>query len=162
MLLKSLATVSVGLVVVSTPVQAELSTQKVLSTPIALTIAQTAYETCTQQGYKVSVTVVGLEGQVLAALRGDGASPHTLENSQRKAYTARTFRITSGEFAQRVKDNPTSGQANLAGVIAIQGGLPIKLGDVVLGAVGVSGAPGGEKDEACSKAGIDKVADQLK
>jgi uncharacterized protein GlcG (DUF336 family) len=162
MLLKSLATVSVALVVVSTPVQAELSTQRVLSTPIALTIAQTAYETCTQQGYKVSVTVVGLEGQVLAALRGDGASPHTLENSQRKAYTARTFRITSGEFAQRVKDNPTSGQANLAGVIAIQGGLPIKLGDVVLGAVGVSGAPGGEKDEACSKAGIEKVADQLK
>jgi uncharacterized protein GlcG (DUF336 family) len=162
MLPKSLATVSVSLAVLSTPVQAELSTQKVLSTPIALTIAQTAYETCTQQGHKVSVTVVGLEGQVLAALRGDGASPHTLENSQRKAYTARTFRITSGEFAQRVKDNPTSGQVNLAGVIAIQGGLPIKLGDVVIGAVGVSGAPGGEKDEACAKAAIDKVADQLK
>jgi uncharacterized protein GlcG (DUF336 family) len=99
---------------------------------------------------------------VLAALRGDGASPHTLENSQRKAYTARTFRITSGEFAQRVTDNPTSGQANLSGVIAIQGGLPIKLGEAVIGAVGVSGAPGGEKDEACAKAGLDRIADQLK
>ncbi|HMK89548.1 MAG TPA: heme-binding protein [Methylocystis sp.] len=141
---------------------AELPTQKTLSTPIALSIAQTAYETCTQQGYHVSVTVVGLEGQVLVGLRGDGASPHTFENSQRKAYTARTFRIPSGEFAQRVKDNPTSGQVNLTGVIAIQGGLPIKVGDQVLGAVGVSGAPGGDKDEVCAKAGIDKASDQLK
>ena len=152
----------VGLSLLATPARAELSTQKVLSTPIALAIAQTAYETCTSQGYKVSVTVVGLEGQVLAALRGDGASPHTLENSQRKAYTARTFRATSGEFAQRVKDNPTSGQVNLSGVIAIQGALPIKVGDQVLGAVGVSGAPGGDKDEVCAKAGIDKAAEQLK
>jgi len=144
------------------PARAELLTQKVLSTPTALAIAQTAYETCAQQGHRVSVTVVGLEGQSLIGIRGDGASPHTLENSQRKAYTARTFRIPSGEFAQRVKDNPTSGQAQLSGVIAIQGALPIKLGDVVIGAVGVSGAPGGDKDEACAKAGIDKVADQLK
>ena len=73
MLLKSLATVSAALAFLSTPARAELATQKVLSTPIALTIAQTAYETCTQQGYKVSVTVVGLEGQVLAALRGTEA-----------------------------------------------------------------------------------------
>ena len=85
-----------------------------------------------------------------------------MENSQRKAYTARTFRIPSGEFAQRVKDNPTTGAVHLTGVIAAQGALPIKVGDEVIGAVGVSGAPGGEKDEACSKAGIDKVADQLK
>jgi uncharacterized protein GlcG (DUF336 family) len=165
MLAKSFAALGVALVVLSlppAPARAELTTQRVLSTPIALAVAQTAYETCSGQGYKVSVTVVGLEGQVLVALRGDGASPHTLENSQRKAYTARTFRITSGEFAQRVKDNPTSGQANLSGVIAIQGGLPIKLGDVVIGAVGVSGAPGGEKDEVCAKAGLDKIADQLK
>ncbi len=140
----------------------ELLTQRVLSTPVALAIAQTAYEACAQSSYHVSVTVVGLEGQSLIAIRGDGASPHTLENSQRKAYTARTFRIPSGEFAQRVKDNPTSGQAQLSGVIAIQGALPIKLGDVVIGAIGVSGAPGGDKDEACAKAGIDKVAEQLK
>jgi len=145
-----------------TSAQAELLTQKALSTPIALAIAQTAYDACTQQGHHVSVTVVGLEGQALIAIHGDGASPHTLENSQRKAYTARTFRIPSGEFAQRVKDNPTSGQAHLSGVIAIQGALPIKVGDAVIGAVGVSGAPGGEKDEACAKAGVDKVADQLK
>ena len=95
-------------------------------------------------------------------LWGAGAPPHTMENSQRKAYTARTFRIPSGEFAQRVKDNPTLGAVHLTGIIAAQGALPIKAGDEVIGAVGVSGAPGGEKGEACAKAGIDKVADQLK
>ncbi len=141
---------------------AELLTLKALSAPIALSIAQTAYDACLQQGYHVSVSVVGIEGQSLVALRGDGTSPHTIENSQRKAYTSRTFRVPSGEFAQRVKDNPTSGAVHLAGVVAAQGALPIKVGDTVIGAVGVSGAPGGDKDEACAKAAIDKVADQLK
>ena len=150
------------LCVIATPASAELLTQKLLSTPLALTIAQTAYETCTQQGHHVSVTVVGLEGETLVAVRGDGSAPHTFENSQRKAYTARTFRAPSGEFAQRVKDNPTTGAVHLSGVIAAQGALPIKVGYAVIGAVGVSGAPGGDKDEACAKAGIDKVADQLK
>ncbi|WP_442755754.1 GlcG/HbpS family heme-binding protein [Methylocystis sp. JAN1] len=144
-----------------TPAQAELLTLKALSTSTALSIAQTAYDACVQQGYHVSVTVVGLEGQPLISLRGDGASPHTIENSLRKAYTSRTFRVASGEFAQRVKDNPTSGQLHLTNVVAAQGALPIKAGDTVIGAVGVSGAPGGDKDEACAKAGVDKVADQL-
>jgi uncharacterized protein GlcG (DUF336 family) len=148
--------------VFAAPAQADLLTIKTLSAPLAVAIAQTAYEACTQQGHRVSVSVVGLEGETLVAIRGDGASPHTFENSQRKAYTARTFRVPSGEFAQRVKDNPASGQAHLTGVIALQGALPIKFGDTVIGAVGVSGAPGGEKDEACAKAGIDKVTDQLK
>jgi len=148
--------------VIATPASAELLTQKLLSAPLALAIAQTAYETCAQQGHHVSVTVVGMEGETLVAVRGDGSAPHTFENSQRKAYTARTFRAPSGEFAQRVKDNPTTGAVHLSGVIAAQGALPIKVGDAVIGAVGVSGAPGGDKDEACAKAGIDKVADQLK
>jgi uncharacterized protein GlcG (DUF336 family) len=147
---------------VAYPVHAELLSEKSLSTSIALTIAQTAYETCAQQGYHVSVHVVGREGQPLVAIRGDGSSPHTLENSLRKAYTARTFRSPSGEFAQRVKDNPTIGAVFLAHVVAAQGALPIKAGDEVIGAVGVSGAPGGDKDEACSRAGIDKVAAELK
>ncbi|TDX67148.1 uncharacterized protein GlcG (DUF336 family) [Methylosinus sp. sav-2] len=144
------------------PANAELLTQKILPTPTALVIAQTAYDVCYQQGYRISVTVVGEQGQILIAIRGDGSSPHTFENSHRKAYTSRTFRTPSGEFAQRVKDNPTLSAVHLANVIAAQGALPIKAGDVVIGAVGVSGAPGGDKDEACAKAGIDKVADQLK
>ena len=144
------------------PAAGQLLTQKSLSAGMAMAIAQTALETCTRQGYQVSVHVLGRNGEVLVAVRGDNAPPHTMENSQRKAYTSRTFRISSGEFVQRVKDNPTLGAVHLTGIIAAQGALPIKAGDEVIGAVGVSGAPGGEKDEVCAKAGIDKVADQLK
>ena len=106
--------------------------------------------------------VVGRNGEVLVALRGDDASPHTMENSMRKAYTSRTFRTPSGEFATRVKAEPTLGQVHLANIVASQGALPIKVGEDIIGAVGVSGAPGGDKDEACARTGIDKVADQLK
>ena len=146
----------------ASPVSAQLLNEKSLSAAMAMTIAQTALEACTKQGYHVSVHVLGRNGETLVAVRGDGAPPHTMENSQRKAYTSRTFRIPSGEFVQRVKDNPTMGAVHLSGIIAAQGALPIKVGDEVIGAIGVSGAPGGEKDEACSKAGLDKVADQLK
>jgi uncharacterized protein GlcG (DUF336 family) len=149
-------------VALAAPASAQLIDHKDLSLAMALTIATTAADTCKAQGNRVSVTVVGREGQILVVLRGDGASPHTVENSRRKAYTARTFRVPSGEIAKRVKDNPTLGLVHLSGVIALQGALPIKVGDDVIGAVGVSGAPGGEKDEVCAKAGIDKVADQLK
>jgi uncharacterized protein GlcG (DUF336 family) len=144
------------------PTSAQLLSQKSLSAAMALTMAQTALETCTKEGYHVSVHVLGRNGEVIVAVHGDGAPPHTMENSQRKAYTSRTFSIPSGEFVQRVKDNPTIGAVHLSGIIAAQGALPIKVGNEVIGAIGVSGAPGGEKDEACSKAGLDKVADQLK
>jgi uncharacterized protein GlcG (DUF336 family) len=85
-----------------------------------------------------------------------------VENSFRKAYSSRTYRVPSGELVKRIKDNPTSPFVYLTNVVAAQGALPIKVGDDVIGAVGVSGAPGGEKDEVCAKAGIDKVADTLK
>ncbi len=146
----------------ATPARAQLLAHKDLSLTAALTIATTAAETCKAQGNRVSVVVVGRDGQVIVLLRGDDASPHTVENARRKAYTARTFRIPSGEFANRVKANPTIGLVHLSGVIAAQGALPIKVGDEVIGAVGVSGSPGGDKDEACAKAGLDKAADQLK
>ncbi|MGH7048802.1 MAG: GlcG/HbpS family heme-binding protein [Stellaceae bacterium] len=146
----------------ATPAGAQLLDHKDLSLATALTIATTAADTCKAEGNLVSVTVVGRDGQVIVLLRGDNASPHTVENSRRKAYTARTFRIPSGEFAKRVTANPTTGLVHLTGVIAAQGGLPIKVGNEVIGAVGVSGSPGGDKDEACAKAGLDKVADQLK
>ena len=144
------------------PAHAQLLEHKDLSLATALAIATTAADTCKAQGNRVSVTVVGRDGQVIVLLRGDDASPHTVENSRRKAYTARTFRIPTGEFVERVKKNPTTGLVHLSGVVAAQGALPIKLGGEVIGAVGVSGSPGGDKDEVCAKAGLDKVADQLK
>ena len=145
-----------------TSANAQLVTHKDLSLAMAITMAQTAIATCKANGYNVSANVVGRGGEVIVAMRGDNASPHTVENSRRKAYTARTFRRSSGEIAKLVKDNPTAGLVHLHGVIALQGALPIKVGDDVIGAVGVSGSPGGDKDEACAKAGIDKVSAELK
>ena len=129
---------------------------------MAITIAQTAITTCKTNGYNVSVTVVGRNGEIIAQVRGDNTGPHTIENSMRKAYTSRTFRIPSGDLVDRLKKDPTLGLIHLNNVIANRGALPIKVGDDTIGAVGASGAPGGDKDEDCVKAGIDKVAAQLK
>src|SRR5262249_25395020 len=89
------------------PAQAELLTHKDLSADIAVTMATTAMATCKTNGYRVSATVVGRTGEVIAQIRGDGTGPHTMENSFRKAYTSRTFRIPSGEMVERLKQNPT-------------------------------------------------------
>jgi uncharacterized protein GlcG (DUF336 family) len=100
---------------------------------------------------------------VLVTLRDHAAAHHTVELAQRKAYTSRIFRQTSKEFSQRLRDNPISaGLGTTSGVLASIGGIPIKVGEETIGGVGVSGAPGGERDEACALAGIAKVADQLK
>ena len=155
----ALAGVAVAL---GAPAHAQLITHKDLSAAMALSIAQTALTTCVGNGYHVSVTVLGRDAEVLVQVRGDGASPHTMENSFRKAYTSRTFRVPSGEIAKRAKDDPSLFMIHLNNVIAAEGALPIKVGDDVVGAVGVSGSPGGEKDAVCAKAGIDKVADELK
>ena len=144
------------------PASAQLITHQDLSAAMALTIAETALNTCVANGYHVSVAVLGRNAEVIVQVRGDGASPHTVENSMRKAYTARTFRQPSGEIAKRYKDDPQLFMVHLNNVIPAEGGLPIKVGDDVVGAVEVSGSPGGEKDAVCAKAGIDKVAADLK
>jgi uncharacterized protein GlcG (DUF336 family) len=141
---------------------AQLIAHKDISLAMAVTMARTAIETCKGNGYNVSVNVLGRDGEVILALRNELAGPATFENSMKKAYTARTFRRPSGEFAAGVKGNPTAGALMLNNIVAAQGALPIKVGDDTIGAIGVSGAPGGEKDEACAKAGIDKVSADLK
>lgn len=147
---------------VATTANAQLLTHKDISLAMAITIAQTAIDTCKANGYAVSVHVLGREGQVVLAVRNDGAGLATFENSMKKAYTSRTFARSSGEFAEGVKGNPNAGALFLTNIVPAQGALPIKIGSETIGAVGVSGAPGGEKDEACAKAGIDKVAADLK
>jgi uncharacterized protein GlcG (DUF336 family) len=141
---------------------AELLTHKDLSLAIATQIAVTAVEACKANGYAVSVHVLGREGQTIVAMRNEGAGLATFENSMKKAYTSRTFSRSSGEFAEGVKGNPNAGALWLTNIVPTQGALPIKVGNETIGAVGVSGAPGGEKDEACAKVGIEKVAAELK
>ena len=141
---------------------AQLLTHKDLSVATATEIATTAIATCKQQGYSVTAHVLGREGQVVVAIRNPAAGFATFENSMKKAYTARATRAPSGKFAEQVKGNPNAAQFFLANYVAAQGALPIMVGNDVIGAIGISGAPGGDKDEACAKAGIDKVAAQLR
>jgi len=138
-----------------------LVTQKNISLAMAQTIAQAALAQCEGMGFKVSVAVVDRGGLTIVMLRGDGAGLHTPEGAERKAYTARTFSQPSADFVKRLSDRPdTVGSRQYTRVLALGGGLPVKAGNEVVGAVGVSGSPG--KDDVCSQAGIDKVAEQLR
>jgi uncharacterized protein GlcG (DUF336 family) len=137
-------------------------TERNVSLAMAKTIAEGAIEECTKGGHRVTVAVLDRAGQVKVTLRGDGAPSRNLEGAQRKAYTALTFRAPSAEVITRVEKNPElAAFREYTGVLLLGGGLPIKVGDDIIGAVGVSGAPSG-RDEPCAKAGIDRVADQLR
>jgi len=138
-------------------------TQKNISAQAGFKIAQAAIEACKKNGYEISVVVVDRDGLIRLAVRADNASPHNFDLARRKAYTARTFRRTSASWAKRMNDEPgLSGQKSLADVIPLGGGVPINVGDDTIGAVGVSGSPGQDKDEACAAAGVAAIAADLK
>jgi uncharacterized protein GlcG (DUF336 family) len=151
-----------GAVVLSSNAGAQgLVRQENIPLGMAKTIAEAAMDKCKDLGFKVSVVVVDRAGLPLVMLRGDGAGLHTPEGADRKACTARTFGTSSTDFVKRMLNDPASaGSKEYSRVLAISGGLPIKAGDDIVGAVGVSGSPG--RDDECSQAGIDKVAADLK
>src|SRR5579863_174534 len=99
------ATLAAGAILTfaATPAPAQLLEHKDLTAAMAMTIAQTAIETCKANGYAVSATVVGRNGEIIVQVRGDNTPPHTMENSFRKAYTARTLRAPSGALVERLK-----------------------------------------------------------
>ncbi len=137
-----------------------LLTQKALSADVAQTIAQGALEKCRADGYRVSVTILDANGMLKAFVRDDGTGPHTGDFSRKKAYSAVTFKRTSAETGKAwATQNPPP---NIDGTTGTAGGVPIRAGNEVIGSIGVSGAPGGDKDEACANAGIARVADKLK
>jgi uncharacterized protein GlcG (DUF336 family) len=141
---------------------AQVLMQRDVSLRMALTIAETAIAECEKSGNNVSVAVVDRAGRLRVFLQGDKAAPHNIELAQRKAYTARTFGRTSAEWAARTgPDSELAAQRQLEHVIALRGGVPIKVGGETIGAVGVSGSTSGG-DEACAMAGVAKVADELK
>jgi uncharacterized protein GlcG (DUF336 family) len=140
----------------------QVQAEKNISMAMSLAIIQGVLEQCTKDGYKVSVTIVDKAGVVAAQLRGDGTAPHTMEFSRLKAYTARTRNQTSLQTMKMLEDPANSFIRQIPGVVGVGGGVPIRAGTEVIGAVGVSGAPGGEKDEVCANAGIAKVEAALK
>jgi uncharacterized protein GlcG (DUF336 family) len=132
-----------------------------VSMQLARAIADAAME-CNPNGAGLSVAVVDRSGGVRVLIRGDGSPPHGIELARRKAYTSRTFRRPSLEWAKR-SETALIGQRSLAEVIPLGGGMPINVGNETIGAIGVSGTSGGQEgDENCAKAAIAKVADQLK
>jgi uncharacterized protein GlcG (DUF336 family) len=159
----SLALLVSGSLFAVLPVQAQPLTDHNISMAMAMAMMQGTLEQCTKDGYKVSVVVVDKAGNVMASIKGDGTNPHTMEFAKMKAYTARTRGQSSLDFVQTTSTPEGAMLKQIPGLVAIGGGVPVKLANgETIGAVGASGAPGGEKDDACVKAGIAKVADQLK
>jgi uncharacterized protein GlcG (DUF336 family) len=140
---------------------AQVLTQRNISLPLAKAIADSALANCERGGFQVSVTVVDRANQIRVLLRDDDAKPHTMDASQRKAYTALTFRRPSSEM-EKMAGGQDAALAAIPGTFMRSGGLPIRAGGEVIGAVGVAGAPGGTADEVCAKSALDSVADQLK
>jgi uncharacterized protein GlcG (DUF336 family) len=140
---------------------AQLPTTKILTFDVALTIAQEAMAKCRADGYRVTVLVVDGLNAPKAMLRDDGATPATAEVAKMKATATMLYNRPSGP-TQPLPSGTAAPPATIPGTINAQGGVLIKVGDVTIGAVAVSGAPGGDKDAACANAALAKVADRLK
>jgi uncharacterized protein GlcG (DUF336 family) len=154
------ATFVLPLVLAAGTVRAQaVISERSLSTDAAIEAATAALKQCRQDGYQVAVTVLDQAGRTKAVVSDDHGRLHTVEHSLRKAYTALTYRRPSGEYGERVASTPTAaGTLHLDKITTAAGGLPIRAGNDVVGAIGVSGSPGGDKDEVCAKAGIDRIA----
>jgi uncharacterized protein GlcG (DUF336 family) len=135
--------------------------QKTLSLGLAKTIAEAALAECKTKGFSTSVVVVDRAGQVLVMLRDEAASAQTAEMARRKAFTARMFRTSTLEFQKRTQDPTYAAQRDVADILALGGGVPIQIGNEVIGGVGSSGSSQ-PQDDACARAGIEKVAAMLK
>jgi uncharacterized protein GlcG (DUF336 family) len=143
-----------------------LVSERTISASAAQEAARVALEQCRKEGHRVTVTVLDHAARTKVVLRDDGASPHSLQHSLNKAYTALTYREPSGDYGKRAASNfpASAGALNLEKIATAAGGLPIRAGNDVVGAIGVSGsrgsanAPGGATDTKCAQAGIERIA----
>jgi uncharacterized protein GlcG (DUF336 family) len=162
----SVAVLGVGLgaaLFATSATMAQPLVQKSISLQQAIAVTKAAIAECSKDGSVISITVVDRDGEVRFAVRANGANPHNFELSRRKAYTARTFRSPSSEFiAKSAPDKELFGQRMLRDVIPLGGGVPIMIGPDAIGAVGISGAKGGQvQEEQCARAGIAAIQAQL-
>ena len=146
----------------------QASAQGVIAQPnvsldLARGLADHALACARGRHYQGASTVVDRSGETLVFVHDDAANPHTFENSRRKAYTARTTKISTSKFADAwfAGDHARIPQATLPSMIALAGGLPIESNGEVVGGIGVSGSPGGDNDELCARRALDELADQL-
>lgn len=137
-------------------------TERNVSLALASQIAGEAVNACAANGYAVAATVVDRSGTVRALLRADNAGPHTLASSQQKAWTSASAKNSTLAMMEGAQKNPAAANlVHLPGFLLLGGGVPIKVGNDTIGAVGVGGAPGGHLDEQCAVAAIEKVKGQL-
>ena len=137
-------------------------TVKLMTPETALAAAQAALKHCRGLGYQVSVAVVDRSGIAQVLLRDRFAGPHTVRTATGKAWTAASFRTSTAEMTGVTQaGKPENGVRHLPGVVMIGGGIPIESGGALVGAIGVSGAPGGAEDERCAKAGVEAIRDAL-
>ncbi len=151
------------LVTAATASAQAVRTERNMSLELANQIASATVASCTAAGYAVTATVVDRAGTVRAVQRADNAGPHTLGASQQKAFTSASAKNNTLAMMEGAQKNPAA--ANLVyipGFLLVGGGVPVKVGNEVIGAVGVGGAPGGHLDEQCAVAAIDKVKELLK
>jgi uncharacterized protein GlcG (DUF336 family) len=142
--------------------QDALITYKSLAPEVALDLARAALAACRERGFQVAVAVVDRFGVTQALLRDRFAGPHTVPTATGKAWTAVSFRTSTGELAEMTKPGlPQAGVRALPGIVALAGGLMVEGGGSMVGGIGVSGAPRGEEDEACARAGIEAVRERL-
>jgi uncharacterized protein GlcG (DUF336 family) len=159
--LKTLAGISMALAfTVSLPAQG-LVTQRSLSLGLAKMIAEESLAHCKAKGYNTSAVVVDRAGDMLVMLRDEEATSQVAEMARRKAYTARMFRTTTAEFQKRTADPGYDAQRDIHDILALGGGVPIKVGDETIGGVGSAGSTQALDDE-CAKAGVAKAAQYLK
>lgn len=153
-----------ALLLLALPARAEdaLVTYKSLSPEVALDLARASLAACRERGYQVAVAVVDRFGVTQVLLRDRFAGAHTVPTASGKAWTAVSFRTSTAELSAMSQPGmPQAALRSLPGVVALGGGLTIEASGSILGGVGVSGAPGGEADEACARAGIEAVRDKL-
>jgi len=139
----------------------DLVTQRTLSLGLAKSMAEAALNECAAKGFHTSVVVVDRAGQTIVLLRDERASAQTAEMARRKAYTAVMFRMATLDFQKRTEDPKYAAQRDVADILALGGGVPIKAGDEIVGGIASSGSSQ-EQDDACAKAGAAKAADLLK
>jgi uncharacterized protein GlcG (DUF336 family) len=135
----------------------DLPREAVLPLALAGKAAAAAVDKCRKDGYQVSAAVVDRGGVVRALLRGDGAGPHTVDSSSKKAYTAASLRRPTSELAELLAKNPALQALREMNdrILILGGGLPIEIGGEIVGGIGVGGAPGAHLDDACARAGIE-------
>ena len=142
--------------------QDALVTYKSLSPEIALDLARATLEDCRKRGFQVAVAVVDRFGQTQVMIRDRFAGPHTPGTAAGKGWTAISFRTNTTDLVGISQPAmPQAGLRDLPGAVILGGGIRVEAGGVTVGAVGVSGAPGGDADDACAKAGIAAVQDKL-